>query len=146
MDGIITNSEPLKCALCDKEFLGQKPTEGQDVLCSECAAVVNETTPDPISEPAVAETVPDLPEIPPETPNIPPSADDNGVVYQVRVAVLALNVRSGAGTTPAVVKTLIKNDKDVYTIVEEADGPGASKWGRRKSGIGWVALDYVQKI
>ena len=31
------------------------------------------------------------------------------------------------------------------TIVEEASGVGASKWGRLKSGAGWISLDHVQK-
>jgi hypothetical protein len=35
---------------------------------------------------------------------------------------------------------------EVYTIVEEADGPGASKWGRLKSGAGWISLDFVKKM
>ncbi len=33
-----------------------------------------------------------------------------------------------------------------YTIVEEALGEGASKWGRLKSGLGWISLDLVEKI
>ncbi len=35
---------------------------------------------------------------------------------------------------------------EVHTIVEESDGPGASKWGRLKSGAGWVSLDFVKKM
>lgn len=31
-----------------------------------------------------------------------------------------------------------------YTIVEESGGEGADLWGKLKSGIGWIALDYVQ--
>ncbi|MFQ9409813.1 MAG: hypothetical protein ACLR1T_00450 [Evtepia gabavorous] len=34
-------------------------------------------------------------------------------------------------------------DQGVYTIVETADGQGASQWGKLKSGAGWIALDYV---
>jgi hypothetical protein len=30
--------------------------------------------------------------------------------------------------------------------VEEADGPGAKKWGRLKSGAGWISLDYTRHI
>ncbi len=29
------------------------------------------------------------------------------------------------------------------TIVDEASGTGASKWGKLKSGAGWISLDYV---
>ena len=38
------------------------------------------------------------------------------------------------------------SDKGVYTIVKEKSGTGASKWGRLKSGVGWISLDYVKKI
>ena len=38
----------------------------------------------------------------------------------------------------------------VFTIVAEADGAGASKWGRLKSyqkkRDGWISLDYVTRI
>lgn len=34
----------------------------------------------------------------------------------------------------------------VYTIVAESDGPGASKWGKLKSGAGWISLDYTKKV
>ena len=37
-------------------------------------------------------------------------------------------------------------DKGVYTIVEEKTGTGATKWGKLKSGAGWISLDYVRKI
>jgi hypothetical protein len=37
-----------------------------------------------------------------------------------------------------------------FTIVEEADGKGASKWGLLKSyqsgRNGWVSLDYAQRV
>ena len=32
-----------------------------------------------------------------------------------------------------------------YTIVAESNGTGASKWGKLKSGAGWISLDYVTK-
>ena len=34
----------------------------------------------------------------------------------------------------------------VYTIVAESGGPGASKWGKLKSGAGWISLDYAKKV
>jgi hypothetical protein len=36
-------------------------------------------------------------------------------------------------------------DKGAYTITEEVDGPGASKWGKLKSGAGWISLDYCHR-
>ncbi len=65
--------------------------------------------------------------------------------YKVSVKVIALNVRKGPGTDYPVVKTLM-NDKNVYTIVEEANGPGASKWCKLKSDLGWVSKDFMKKI
>ena len=62
------------------------------------------------------------------------------VPYMVRVKISDLNIRKGPGTDHARVKYI---PVGVYTIVEEADGKGASKWGRLKSGIGWISLDHV---
>ena len=59
--------------------------------------------------------------------------------YRVKVTANTLNVRSGPNTNYAVV-TQVKAG-DVYTIIEEREG-----WGRLKSGAGWIALEYTQKI
>ena len=64
--------------------------------------------------------------------------------YRVKVTVSALNIRKGAGTDYPIVGCI--RDRGVYTITEEKNGAGASKWGKLKSGIGWIALDYVEKI
>lgn len=71
-----------------------------------------------------------------------PTAPDAKVPYTVRVKISDLNIRKGPGTDYARVKYI---PVGVYTIVEEADGKGASKWGRLKSGIGWISLDHVVK-
>lgn len=63
--------------------------------------------------------------------------------YQVRVAIQNLNVRKGAGTDTPVVGVC---PMGVYAIVEEADGRGAGKWGRLKSGMGWISLDYAIRV
>ena len=68
------------------------------------------------------------------------SADGN---YLVRITATDLNIRSGPGTGYAR-KGFIK--PGVYTIVEESTGAGASKWGKLKSGAGWVSLDYCTKM
>ena len=36
-------------------------------------------------------------------------------------------------------------DKGIYTIVAESKGQGATKWGKLKSGAGWISLDYCIK-
>ena len=65
------------------------------------------------------------------------------VNYLVRITATDLNIRSGPGTNYGR-KGFIK--PGVYTIVEEAAGSGASKWGKLKSGAGWVSLDYCTKM
>lgn len=62
--------------------------------------------------------------------------------YTVKITVTNLNIRSGPGTNYAS-KGYI--NPGVYTIVEEATGQGATLWGKLKSGVGWVSLDYCTK-
>ena len=62
--------------------------------------------------------------------------------YTVRVSVTELRIRSGPGTNYGINGII---EPGVYTIVEEANGPGASKWGKLKSGAGWISLDYATK-
>lgn len=68
--------------------------------------------------------------------------------YLVKVEVPDLNIRKGPGTDRT--KTGKYTGKGVFTIVEEADGKGASKWGLLKSyqknRDGWISLDYARKI
>ena len=64
--------------------------------------------------------------------------------YTVKVTASALNIRKGPGTnygTNGVIR-----DKGVYTIVAESTGKGATKWGKLKSGAGWISLDYAKKV
>lgn len=63
--------------------------------------------------------------------------------YLVKVKTDELNVRSGAGTNYKCVGKI--TDFGTYTIIDECDGPGASKWGKLKSGMGWISLDFVNK-
>jgi hypothetical protein len=62
--------------------------------------------------------------------------------YKVEVTASNLRIRKGAGTDTAIVGMC---PKGVYTITEEKSGQGASKWGKLKSGAGWISLDYVKK-
>ena len=63
--------------------------------------------------------------------------------YTVKVTATELNIRKGPGTNHGTNGSI--KDKGVYTIVEESSGQGATKWGKLKSGAGWISLDYVQK-
>lgn len=64
--------------------------------------------------------------------------------YLVKVTTDVLNIRNGAGTNYG--KNGAIRDKGVYTIVAEANGLGATKWGKLKSGAGWISLDYTKKV
>ena len=66
------------------------------------------------------------------------------VPYLVKVEVPDLNIRKGPGTNYD--KTGKYTGIGVFTIVAEADGEGATKWGKLKSGAGWISLDYGKKI
>ena len=66
------------------------------------------------------------------------------VPFLVKVSISNLNIRKGPVT-----------DYDrgqfipisVYTIMEVRSGKGSSAgWGRLKSGIGWISLDFFRRI
>lgn len=63
--------------------------------------------------------------------------------YTVKITTDVLRIRKGAGTNFAVAGSVKKGE--IYTIVAESAGQGASKWGKLKSGAGWISLDYTQK-
>ncbi len=64
--------------------------------------------------------------------------------YKVRITASSLSIRSKPGTNSTILGSIKKNN--VFTIIEECNGPGASKWGLLKSKKGWISLDYVEKI
>lgn len=66
------------------------------------------------------------------------------VSYRVRVSIKNLNIRKGPGINYD--KTGRYTGIGVFTIVAESDGEGATKWGKLKSGAGWISLDYANKI
>ncbi len=75
---------------------------------------------------------------------VQPSAPVSSVPYKVRITAADLRIRKGPGTNTAIVQNAIT--PGVYTIVSEATGPGATLWGKLKSGKGWVSLDFCKKI
>lgn len=77
----------------------------------------------------------------PEPAPAPTPAPTEG--YLVKVKADVLNIRKGPGTNYDISGQI--KDHGVYTIVAESDGQGASKWGKLKSGAGWISLDYVEK-
>ena len=59
--------------------------------------------------------------------------------FIVRVTSKTLNVRSGAGTSYKIVKTVKKGD--AFTITDESNG-----WYKLKSGDGWISKKYCEKV
>lgn len=68
--------------------------------------------------------------------------------YRVQVAITDLNIRKGPGTNYGTTGKF--TGKGVFTIVEEANGLGASRWGLLKSyqknRDGWISLDYGKRV
>jgi uncharacterized protein YgiM (DUF1202 family) len=65
--------------------------------------------------------------------------DKSFTPYIARIVVDELNVRSGPGTQYDIVQTVHKGS--AYTIVEQS-----GNWGKLKSGVGWICLDYTVKV
>ena len=64
------------------------------------------------------------------------------VPYTVKVDRDDLRIRTGPGT--GFVWTGKYTGKGIFTIIEENQGKGsASGWGKLKSGLGWISLDYT---
>ena len=82
-----------------------------------------------------------LDEQPAPAPEPKPETPTEG--YLVKVKADVLNIRADAGTEYKITGQI--KDHGTYTIVAEKNGTGASKWGKLKSGAGWISLDYVEK-
>ena len=78
------------------------------------------------------------------TPSTPTTGSEQTATnYTVKVTATDLNIRSGPGTNYGK-NGFIK--PGVYTIVAESAGAGATKWGKLKSGAGWISLDYAKTV
>ena len=83
-----------------------------------------------------------------EQPVVPVDEPATFEPYRVRIAITNLNIRKGPGTDYGALDKY--TGKGIFTIIEEADGAGASKWGLLKSyknsRAGWISLDYAAKL
>lgn len=79
----------------------------------------------------------------PATPATPSTGGQTAASYTVKITIDNLNIRSGPGTGYASKGTI---KPGIYTIVQESSGTGASKWGKLKSGAGWISLDFASKV
>lgn len=72
------------------------------------------------------------------------TATSKDVPFLVRVKISNLNIRTGASTDHPRVQFC---PPGTYTIVETRSGVGSSSgWGRLKSNLGWLALDFVERV
>ena len=78
----------------------------------------------------------------------PVGKNEVAVPFCVKVSIDDLNIRRGPGTNYGTAGVFTR--KGVFTIIEVADGPGASKWGLLKSYAdkrnGWISLDYANMM
>jgi hypothetical protein len=74
-----------------------------------------------------------------ETKTTTSSKTSSTSTFKVKVTATRLNVRAGAGTSFKV-NTVVYKDQ-VYTITDTS-----GKWGKLKSGAGWIHLDYTKRI
>lgn len=73
-----------------------------------------------------------------------PEKEEADVPFLVKVSILDLNIRKGPGTDYGRVQFI---PAGVYTIVEVKARQGSSVgWGKLKSGVGWISLDYVKRL
>ena len=65
--------------------------------------------------------------------------------YLVKVSITDLNICKGPGTNYT--KTGKYTGIGIFTIVDEQPGKGSKAgWGRLKSGVGWISLDFATRI
>ena len=74
--------------------------------------------------------------------DIKTSSSSTATSYLVKVTTDVLNIRKGPGTNYGATGYI---QPGIYTIVAESTGKGAAKWGKLKSGAGWISLDYATK-
>ncbi len=73
------------------------------------------------------------------------SPEKKSTSFKVRVNIDDLNIRKGPGTNYA--RTGKYTGKGVFTIIEIKSGKGSDTgWGKLKSGVGWISLDYAKRI
>ena len=63
--------------------------------------------------------------------------------YKVRITTNVLKIRKGAGTNYGTNGSV--REGQVYTIVDDKYN-GKTKWGKLKSGAGWIALGYTERV
>lgn len=76
------------------------------------------------------------------TPTTKPKEELSDGSFLVRVKISDLNIRTGAGLSYKVVGQI---PPGTYTIVETKT-VNTIPWGKLKSGVGWICLNYAERI
>ena len=78
-------------------------------------------------------------------PEVAAGVNKTDTPFLVKVSIPDLNIRKGAGTNTA--KTGQVTGVGIFTILEVREGKGSDAgWGRLKSGAGWIALSFCERI
>ena len=114
---------------------GSVPRPGSDLNTGTAATVASAsgTTSKPVSNP---------PPIP-ATLSASTTLSTGFTPYLVKVTAKTLNIRQGPGISFPVTGQI--TSQGTFTIVDEALGSGSTKWGKLKSGAGWISLDFTEK-
>lgn len=73
-----------------------------------------------------------------------PNVSTSVTAFKVRVKIKDLNIRKGPGTNHEKNGVIAPG---IYTITEVATGKGSNAgWGKLKSGIGYISLDYIERV
>lgn len=75
---------------------------------------------------------------PTEAPTQAAPADAHSVNYVQALSAAHVDIYSGPGSSNSITGSI--TDKGSYTIVEEATDASGNKWGKLKSGAGWINL------
>lgn len=70
------------------------------------------------------------------------TTESTNTTYLVKITADTLNVRQGAGTNYPITTKVHRGE--IYTIVGESV-KGSTKWGKLKSGAGWISLKYTER-
>ena len=65
--------------------------------------------------------------------------------YKTKVIKNSVIIRTGPGVNYKDTGARVRKN-EVYTIIAESLGRGAKKWGKLKSGKGWISLDFTKKL
>ena len=71
------------------------------------------------------------------------TSSTSNISYKVQITADVLKIRKGAGTSYGTNGSV--REGQVYTIIDEKYN-GKTKWGKLKSGAGWIVLGYTKKM